>query len=298
VHAFKLGFGRSTSKHEDAGDLAGEESTLETMEAKLSTKLTELEHREEASARALEEERQELVALTRSRAGGMAVEALGRFPSFLTPKSSTVPERQKANDARRAAIEARKAAIDAEDRAGARRDEALATHEETILAMKRTVEEIRARALQIAEAEQVQAERARAVATVAAPQRVAAVAASPAAKAGPERRRHKRVALQAEVNLSSDSNFYSGFAADLSESGIFIATCNVLDRGTEVDLTFTLPTGQAIAARGVVRWAREYNEATPDVFPGVGIEFCNMEPDQQAAIQSFTAQREPLFWAN
>jgi len=155
--------------------------------------------------------------------------------------------------------------------------------------MKRSVDEVRARALQIVEAEKQQAGRAQA-ATVAKP--------TAAQLAAIERRRHKRVAMQAEVSLSSDSNFYSGFASDLSEGGIFVATCNVLERGTLVDVTFTLPDGKPVTARGVVRWAREFNDATPDVFPGVGVEFTDIAPEQRATIHDFTEQREPLFWAS
>jgi uncharacterized protein (TIGR02266 family) len=221
----------------------------------------------------------------------MAVEALGRFPAFLSPKSGPVAESEKARAARRAAIDARRAAIEAEERAAARRDEALARAEEIVLGMKRSVDEVRACALQIVEAEKQQAGRAQQAATAVAKPSAAQLAAI-------ERRRHKRVAMQAEVSLSSDSNFYSGFASDLSEGGIFVATCNVLERGTEVDVTFTLPDGKPVTARGVVRWAREFNDATPDVFPGVGVEFTDMAPEQRATIHDFTEQREPLFWAS
>jgi len=63
-----------------------------------------------------------------------------------------------------------------------------------------------------------------------------------------------------------------------------------------VDLNFTLPNGMTVAGHGVVRWVREFNDRTPDVFPGIGIEFTDMPEEHRAAIHAFTVQREPLFW--
>jgi uncharacterized protein (TIGR02266 family) len=103
--------------------------------------------------------------------------------------------------------------------------------------------------------------------------------------------------MQTEVDLSSDSNFYAGFSTDLSDGGIFVATCQYLPTGTEVDLAFTLPGAQRIQAKGVVRWSREFNDATPEVFPGLGVELMEMSPQSRHAIHAFTSQREPLFWA-
>jgi uncharacterized protein (TIGR02266 family) len=296
VLAFKLNFGRASHQREDPVALSNEEANLESVEAKLSAKSKEMEQREEAMFRALEEERQELVALTRSRAGTMASEALSQFPAVKAPRSEPLPEREKANEARRAALEARKHAVEAEQQILAQREESLASAEESILQAKKAVAEIRGKALEIAEAEKAlneRSDRAHAAAVALA----ATKAVERPAATGSDRRRCPRVAMQTEVSLSSETNFYSGFSSDLSDGGLFVATCNVVDRGTEVDVTFTLPTGQTVAAKGVVRWSREFNDATPDIFPGVGIEFTNMPDEQRTAIHAFTAEREPLFWA-
>src|SRR5256885_554164 len=39
--------------------------------------------------------------------------------------------------------------------------------------------------------------------------------------------------MQAQVDLASDSNFYSGFSSDLEEGGLFVATVNLVEPGTE-----------------------------------------------------------------
>src|SRR5205823_5272349 len=92
-------------------------------------------------------------------------------------------------------------------------------------------------------------------------------------KPGPEGRQAVRVPMQAQIDFGSDSNFYSGFSTNISDGGVFIATVYVLPLGTEVDLSFTLPNGDSVHTRGVVRWVREVNDRLPDAFPGIGVQF-------------------------
>jgi len=105
-----------------------------------------------------------------------------------------------------------------------------------------------------------------------------------------------RFPLQTQVDLSSDSNVFTGFSTNLSEGGLFVATLSVLPVGTPVDLTFTLPGKVRIAVRGEVRWIREIDDRTPDVFPGVGVRFLDLTAEASAALHRFVASREPLFY--
>jgi uncharacterized protein (TIGR02266 family) len=114
--------------------------------------------------------------------------------------------------------------------------------------------------------------------------------------AASERRYEHRVPLQAEVDWSSESNFYSGFSTNLSEGGLFVATVKLLPIGTEVDLNITLPGEGALQLHGVVRWARVVNIDTPDVYPGIGIQFVDLTPEISAKLRRFLAQREPMFY--
>ena len=111
-----------------------------------------------------------------------------------------------------------------------------------------------------------------------------------------QRRAAARVALCAEITLGSDSNFFTGFTNDLSEGGVFVATVNLLPIGTQIDLAFNLPGGPKIEGKGEVRWLREFDEKTPDAFPGMGIRFLDVPATSVGAIHAFTAQREPLFF--
>ncbi|MBL8911263.1 MAG: TIGR02266 family protein [Archangium sp.] len=123
--------------------------------------------------------------------------------------------------------------------------------------------------------------------------KIATVSAAEAAK----KRQSPRVKMQAAVDLSTDSNFFNGFSANISDGGLFVATVNLLPLGTEVDLAFTLPSGVKVEAKGVVRWVREVNDTHQDAFPGLGVQFSALQPQAQAAINDFLAQRDPLFFA-
>ena len=106
------------------------------------------------------------------------------------------------------------------------------------------------------------------------------------------RRQFERKDIQLDVSLYSDSNFYAGFTENLSAGGVFVATHNLLKQGENLDVTITLPSDQQVVARGVVRWIREYNEAS-DSPPGMGIQFLSLEGE--SLIHEFLAARPPLF---
>jgi uncharacterized protein (TIGR02266 family) len=127
---------------------------------------------------------------------------------------------------------------------------------------------------------------------------VASTPPPPAPRLATERRAHPRVRFEAAVDFSSEDNFWSGFSMDVSEGGLFVATAAAAPRGTKVSLGFTIPGGVRIEAEGEVRWIREYNEKTPLVFPGVGVQFTRIDPTALAAIQRFAAARDPLFYVD
>ncbi len=110
------------------------------------------------------------------------------------------------------------------------------------------------------------------------------------------RRQSPRVSLTAEVDLSSETNFFSGFSTDIASGGLFIATLATLPIGTTVHVKFTLPSGTEINTGGEVRWIRVFDERAPAVLPGVGIQFIDLPADAQASIEAFISQRDPMFF--
>jgi uncharacterized protein (TIGR02266 family) len=121
---------------------------------------------------------------------------------------------------------------------------------------------------------------------------------APVAAVHPPRRQSPRVALCAEIDMSSDSNFYAGFTTDLSDGGLFIATVKAPPKGTQVELSFTLPGGERLTAQGVVRWTREVNDALPEMMPGAGVQFVDLPPEVARSITEFVMLRDPLFYVD
>jgi len=111
-------------------------------------------------------------------------------------------------------------------------------------------------------------------------------------------RQSQRVKMQAAIDMTSDDNFFSGFSANISDGGLFIATINYVPKGTQVDLSFSLPSGEKISATGVVRWIREVNDKDPTSFPGLGVQFTDLTEGSQQAIRSFIEQRDPMFYVD
>lgn len=130
--------------------------------------------------------------------------------------------------------------------------------------------------------------------TVAAPAPVKPEASAKAT--GASRRAAPRVALVAQVDVSSDTNFFNGFSTDIADGGLFVATCSLLPIGSTVDVNFSLPNGKRIEAKGEVRWVRELDDKNPDTFPGMGVRFVELSAAARAAIGGFVAEREPMFF--
>ncbi len=110
------------------------------------------------------------------------------------------------------------------------------------------------------------------------------------------RRVSPRLKVRVEVTMQSESNFFTGFSGDISETGVFVATYRqVLAPGTPVELSLALPGEPTMPVSGVVRWVREAGDSSRGG-SGMGIAFANVGPKEAAAIQRFICGREPLFW--
>jgi len=114
--------------------------------------------------------------------------------------------------------------------------------------------------------------------------------------ASPATREHQRVELKSEVSFESETNFYVGWSGDVSAGGIFIATHDLLEKGTQIRLQFKLPGGRRVTALGEVMWLREYNHLVPDQTPGMGIRFHGLEQSDSRAVNEFITRRDPIFF--
>ncbi len=224
-------------------------------------------------------------------------------------RSQALEARQKAVEARRVAGESARQVLQAYSAELTRFSSQLSADEAALSAVEKRAKDEHSRRAREAQAAQARAA-APAPESVASPpsprpqasappsmQPRATAAAAPAAKGqAMGRREQPRVRMQAAVDLGSDSNFFTGFSTNISEGGLFVATVAHFDVGTTVDLHFTLPGGGKMDVRGVVRWTREVNDKTPEIFPGVGVQFSELSPEAAKAIHRFVAEREPMFF--
>jgi uncharacterized protein (TIGR02266 family) len=110
------------------------------------------------------------------------------------------------------------------------------------------------------------------------------------------RRRAARYSVDLDVTMSSDHDFYAGFAENISSGGLFVATYVRRPKGDRMEITLNLPGyPEPIRAVGEVRWLREFSEHS-NVPPGLGVRFVELPEGAASAIDSFLQDREPLFY--
>ena len=110
------------------------------------------------------------------------------------------------------------------------------------------------------------------------------------------RREHDRFAVDLQVSVLSETNFYAGLAENLSAGGLFIATHQLQKVGSKIELSLRMPDSEEVfQIVGEVRWVRLYNDQS-DTMPGLGVRFTELPTGASAAINRFLGQREPLFF--
>jgi Tfp pilus assembly protein PilZ len=104
-------------------------------------------------------------------------------------------------------------------------------------------------------------------------------------------RRHPRSAVELSVTVADSTNSVVGHihfdTQDLSVGGAFVRSDLLFEVGEELGLTFTLPDGKHVHARGrVVRVARDTGD---EGIAGMGIEFVRLtDPDRDAILALVT----------
>lgn len=110
-----------------------------------------------------------------------------------------------------------------------------------------------------------------------------------------ERRAEARQRIDTAIGLRSDNFFFTGQAGDISTGGLFVASDDLKPVGTEVTLSFVLPSGYQVTALGVVKWTGDEppGEAAR-ARTGMGIAFQGLHPSDRAAIDNFLLKRPPF----
>ncbi len=99
-------------------------------------------------------------------------------------------------------------------------------------------------------------------------------------------RRHPRASVELPVTVADATNSVDAViefdTADVSLGGAFVRSDLLFEIGEELGLTFTLPSGEAVRAKGkVVRVARDTGD---DAVPGMGIAFSFLSDMDRDAI--------------
>lgn len=102
--------------------------------------------------------------------------------------------------------------------------------------------------------------------------------------------------LEANVGATTVSNFFVGFSGEVAEGGVFLATYEVLPKGSPVNLLVTLPGGFEFRVQGYVRFVREPLDVSADAQPGMGIQFRELAAESRELVLRFIRKRPPMFY--
>ncbi|RJQ44489.1 MAG: PilZ domain-containing protein [Nitrospiraceae bacterium] len=103
-----------------------------------------------------------------------------------------------------------------------------------------------------------------------------------------EKRRALRVAKRLEVKFNSSVE-NTAITNDLSENGMFIATCKGMDPGKTIDIKLQLPSSKALLIKGkVIRNIKTAPGRSEKAPKGMGVELISPPADYIDYIQSLT----------
>lgn len=108
-----------------------------------------------------------------------------------------------------------------------------------------------------------------------------------------ERRAWRRLPLELDVAVEGGTCYFATTSSDVSPGGMFVATQEQIPIGTEVLLTFSLPSGTELEVLGVVTWRRSPHDHAA---LGMGVSFFCLDPRVKEMLERFCAVREPLYY--
>ena len=105
------------------------------------------------------------------------------------------------------------------------------------------------------------------------------------------RRIGERISGKINITFKKASDFFKAYISNVGEGGIFIHTIKNLPVGSLLDLEFSLPdTNQSITTKGKVVWARPQDMSTEKMPPGMGIQFIDMNPNDNQLLKNYIAK--------
>lgn len=107
-----------------------------------------------------------------------------------------------------------------------------------------------------------------------------------------ERRQHSRISLDTPIMFRSQENVHSGYARNISEGGIFVATDARFEVGADVLIEFSIPRlPRSFCLQGKVAYVRACDTPRPNwAKVGMGLQFVNFEGQYRASIKDVVLQ--------
>jgi len=103
-----------------------------------------------------------------------------------------------------------------------------------------------------------------------------------------------RIAATFRIRLgySDIDSFVEGYAANISQGGIFVPSRQPRDKGAEIRFELLLKEGSpAIAGTGRVAWARPFDPARPGERSGMGVRFLALDGSGEEVVRAALAWR-------
>lgn len=94
-----------------------------------------------------------------------------------------------------------------------------------------------------------------------------------------------------KVKIELDKKVFFGYSKNISKSGMFIASVNPLDPGTQVEVEIPLPSDpqKTIRCRCEVIWKRLF--AKKSIYePGMGLKFLDLPEAMELELDSWASQ--------
>ena len=106
-----------------------------------------------------------------------------------------------------------------------------------------------------------------------------------------------RIDLKIEIGIGSPNNFFTGYALNISQGGLFVATHLPEAVGSHLSLRFTLPGAvREIQTSVKVAWVQEFNPMHPETQPGMGLQFINLSSKDREEVNEYMQNgQEPIF---
>jgi type IV pilus assembly protein PilZ len=100
-----------------------------------------------------------------------------------------------------------------------------------------------------------------------------------------DRREAERIPVTWSVDCETDDTFLYANITNISQMGIFVATREPLEVGTQLTLRFAPPGTRApFVLSGQVQWINPVKMLSENRNPGMGVSFLDLTPDDRERI--------------